>query len=286
MSTLPSKLLILSFLLVALYPPLSFFEREKFKHSSYTDVAIGNSHARAFNFSAMGVSGINLYKSGSDIRSALGTLEQVISNLESVERIWIPIAPAYLYRDKTHNLIKRQNLFDPHKLSNFMDAVRPRPRRWSDVRNYIRSAIVPSFSSGIFEGVKISYQIVDPDLIKPLADETVLRHLEHTSFKNNSNIEYLERILEISRAAKASVILITPPYTEEYFHHEYMRKYEKVFRVDLEEILLKHDNAMYFDLHDIFFEHLEFFVDDDHLNFQGASKFSEMLTQFYPEIFK
>ena len=293
MSTLHFRIVIIALLALFLFIPLGFKDIEESAiNQSASDLVIGNSHSMAINFSAMGLVGHNGYKAGADIRQTINHYYKLEKSLPSLVRVWIPVAPVYLFRDKTYPNLGRhektasifldklsstnENLaYIWRKISNFWSYGKIQIRR---LKNSLLKAAPDKEMKLIVEGAPASREILEVDEVVQLAEATALRHLENSSLQNTANFKRLERFSEYLRQKDITLIFFTPPYTSEYYNHPLLAEFRSYYKTRLTQIVEKHSNTHYFDFHDLYQrDSYIYFHDDDHLNLSGAKAFSKIL---------
>lgn len=130
----------------------------------------------------------------------------------------------------------------------------------------------------------------EPEAILARAEATYTRHMDYITndsgewIINENNLEALYGIIELCNEKNIEPILVTTPYRTEYV--EQYRENSPTFLEDfyslMDEITEK-TGAVYYDYScDMrFAEEPEYFFDVDHLNKEGAVKFTEIITESY-----
>ena len=296
MSILHFRMIILTLLALFLLLPSIFHVSGTPKiNQSSTDLAIGNSHARAINFHAMGLVGHNDYEDGADVRQTINRYYELEKSLPSLVRVWIPVAPGYIFRDKTNPKWARHEIFHSRffdeYLSRFFDEYlklsQPVSYFWSVGKRQLvtfKERLLHNTQHKethiIVEGATASRKILKVEEVDQLAETTALGHSENSSLQNTANIKRLEKFSEYLRQKDITLIFFTPPYTSEYYNHPLLADFESSYKTKLTQIVEKHSNTHYFDFHDLYQrESYMYFHDDDHLNLYGAKAFSSILQQ-------
>lgn len=103
-------------------------------------------------------------------------------------------------------------------------------------------------------------------------------YLSKQGYLDKDILLYFEKILQLCQDYDINVILIRIPVTREYFEEA-----SSIVPVDelYEQIDVVCDSypnvAHFFDYHDLYFDHPEYFFDPDHLNPRGSDLFTERL---------
>lgn len=285
MSILRFRILIIFAIGTFLFLPyfLRDLDATTYSETAYTDLSIGNSHALAINFATMHLIGINLYEAGADVLMTAESFYRVEKAFPHVKRVWIPVAPVYLYRDVSKPRWRRYGWFGSTRLVDF---IYENPEHWSFFRDYLKKiknyfiTAKPYEADGgiVVEGSLAYRQAVDPAQLPRLATRDALFHAQDASFSNTANATRLNDFLNYLNKKGITVILYTPPYTENYYNSPILKKYTDAYKKDLESITKKHPNVLYLDFHDLFKgKQLKYFYDADHINLQGAKAFSKVL---------
>lgn len=295
MSILHFRIVIIALLTLFLLIPLGFkdIEESAINHSA-SDLVIGNSHSRAINFHAMGLVGHNGLENGADVRQTINRYYELEKSLPSLVRVWIPVAPVYLFRDKTFPNWGRNEktaLIVLDKLSSANDDL---THIWSDISNFwshgkrhvhlLKNSLLKAAPNEemelIVEGASSYRKILKVEEVDQLAEMTALSHVENSSLQNTANLKRLEKFSEYLLQKDITLIFFTPPYTSEYYNHPLLADFESSYKTKLTQIVEKHSNTHYFDFHDLYQrESYMYFYDDDHLNLYGAKAFSSILQQ-------
>lgn len=293
MSILHFRIVIIALLALFLLIPLGFKDTEESAiNQSASDLVIGNSHSRAINFSAMGLVGHNGYESSADVRQTINRYYELEKSLPSLVRVWIPVAPVYLFRDKTYPNLGRHE----ETASIFLDKLSSTNENlahiWSEISNFwsygkrqihrLKNSLLKTAPDKemklIVEGAPASRKILKLEEVVQLAEATALSHSENSSLQNTANVKRLERFSEYLRQRDITLIFFTPPYTSEYYNHPLLVEFETSYKNILTQIVEKHSNTHYFDFHDLYQrDSYIYFYDDDHLNLSGAKAFSNIL---------
>jgi hypothetical protein len=287
------RIVIIALLALFLLIPLGLQDVEESAiNQSASDLVIGNSHAKAINFSAMGLVGYNGYENGADVRQTINRYYELEKSLPSLVRVWIPIAPVYLFRDKTYPNWARYEKTASKFADKLSIANENFPHTWSKISNFwsygkrqihlLKSSFLKKEPNQemklIVEGAPASRKILKVEEVDQLAEKTALNHVKNSSLQNTANFKRLEQFSEYLRQKNITLIFFTPPYTSEYYNHPLLAEFESSYKTRLTQIVQKHSNTHYFDFHDLYQrESYIYFDDDDHLNLSGAKAFSSIL---------
>lgn len=293
MSILHFRIVIIALLALFLLIPLGFKDIEASAvNQSASDLVIGNSHAKAINFGAMGLVGLNGYEGGADVRQTINRYYELEDSLPSLVRVWIPVAPVYLFRDKTSPNWGRHEKTASEYVDKLSNATENLDQIWSEISNFwsygkrqihrLKNSLLKTAPDKemrlIVEGASASRKILKLEEVVQLAEATALIHSENSSLQNTANFKRLERFSEYLRQKDIMLIFFTPPYTSEYYNHPLLAEFESSYKSRLTQIVEKHSNTHYFDFHDLYQrDSYIYFQDDDHLNLLGAKVFSNIL---------
>ena len=285
MSILHFRIVILSCLFMLFLLPTIWHDTRGIKvDTRITDIAIGNSHARAIHFGSMKLVGYNGYVGGADIRETLNQYRILKKVFPNVQRIWIPLAPVALYRDKATQKFAREsqflnNIFDMYFFweSDFVRLL----STGKDALKFFKSRIPPieqAEDEFVLEGARHSNVVLDTDSLQNLADKTASIHAQTASLAHVANKRRLKVLVQDANKRGIEVILFIPPFTEQYFNHKLLSEFTRHYNQDLSEFSKRYDGVYFFDFNNQFGEaDMRLFYDDDHLNFAGAQVFSPIL---------
>lgn len=269
---------------ISLFLILPFLIRESKiipNQGAITDLAIGNSHARAINFDAMGLLGYNGYEPGADVRDTIASFYRLKKHLPSLRRIWIPVAPVFIFRDKpTSEFLRETKIFK----ENIFDFWRLGHNWLSDIKKDLYPP--PASSNVVVEGAITSTSILDINQLEDLAFKTAVAHAQHASLGNAlKNLNIIEELINEAVKCDIKVILFTPPYTMEYYESNLLEEYRLLYNDLMLGVSDRQEGVYFFDLHDQFkVDQYNFFLDDDHLNLMGSKIFSPILLKTVSEI--
>jgi len=254
-----------------------------------TDIAVGNSHAMSLNFKSMGLFGVNHYIPSAGIIETVVNFKEVLRLYEGIERVWIPIAPVLIYRNKQFHGLKWFEELIPFSVVWHYNVVSNDFLAWGLPKSYIRDirCKILSCDTGsmiLVEGAPASITTVDPNDLTNLAYNTVENHTEYASLENDTNVRYFKKLLSLAEERNVKVLLFTPPYTDYYYNDPRMSSYVDRYQNEINSLIVNSDFAHYLDFHDLYDDkNYNFFHDDDHLNLKGAIHFSPLLKNAFTE---
>ncbi len=89
------------------------------------------------------------------------------------------------------------------------------------------------------------------------------------------NCEALCQIIEFGEEHNMRVVLVTTPVQEEYYA-TYGEQFLEKFHADVEAFVQEHQ-VEYWNYENLYFDREEYFTDSNHLNEEGASRFTELV---------
>lgn len=278
-------LILLTFIIL---PATSLSIKVNNSYDNITDLAIGNSHARSLNFSEMGLVGLNAYIAGADVREAIQSFHLRKDELTQLERIWIPVAPVFLFREKSKPSWARTrpgalsfvNVYMAiQDYSNSIHDFWMLPKnRLNELKNRILSYEFDKEAPLIFEGAVHTNYIVDFSQLSDLADETARSHAKDSSLTYVLNQSRIVEFVQEAESLELEIIFFTPPYTKAYYTNSVLAEYRLNYRSFFDKLSETNGNVYFFDFHDLFNQNqYNLFSDDDHLNFEGSKVFSTIL---------
>lgn len=271
-----------------LLPALPFVVKRESQLDHVTDLAVGNSHAMSLNFDAMGLVGLNDYIPGADVSATIQSFHLRSEQLSRLERVWIPVAPVYLFRDLSEPKYVRRHPFTIgvyEFIRPFYDYSQTIRKFWSAPKTFLFACLQPAINWEVkdveeiyVDGAKMKTTTLDVSQLFDLANSTARSHNEDSSVSNISNQVRIMDFIQATDMRGVEIIFFTPPYTREYFYHPLLREYVEKYKYFFEYISENYPSVHFFDFHDLFDEgQYEYFWDDDHLNLDGAKVFSPLL---------
>jgi hypothetical protein len=271
-------------------------------------LSVGNSHSMSIDMEALGVPGYHVWSLGGDVFEVEAQLAQLLPRLPVLETVLMPLSYGSFHRDNgacddpDRGMVR--SLFYAKPPSYGMLP--------GDFSNYfkgrMRAGLVhEDHGRGLFFGLQRwwndlpLYQPQYPDvlstdgrimdlsagprsheaLVKGAAEIVLPRHhrLQENMLGNNPDMAEdatacVERIIERLRAAELRIIFYTPPY-----YPAYTEGFDSATRQSMERIVLGLQRDHGIEYHDFsrdeaFMEHPEWFANCDHLNVEGARRFS------------
>lgn len=299
MSTSSFRYLLIVICLAFVSFPL-LFRKEEGKFNGVdalevTDFAAGNSHSRGLIFAEMGKVGYNAYVGNASPETTYATVFRYIFEMPNLERIWIPLHPSFFYTND-HRKTLTLKLIDllpdlwVAQLMDFEVDYRDALYYWRLGKEWLKSQLIEGYHTGaemaehmrVIEGAKHSCEIVNPNDIPRLADETVRSNVEESSLQNTQGLFFMNALLSLAGSLDVKVIFYVPPYTQGYRDHPGFEVFRTRFDHDLHDLLSKWEGVYFIDKKDFFSEkQTRFFMDDDHLNCFGAKEFSPVIYRDY-----
>jgi hypothetical protein len=241
--------------------------------------------------------GVSSYNTG----TALQNIKQSYFNLQEVLKYQSPeliILEAYSLDipDKSEEDrlgFKYENL-DPQKLSfrklravnnqfstikNKINAFFPLIRnhdKWKDAQ-YLSKNTTHTFEEDIFLGYKLTREIVNKESLL-----NKIENLPSTHFFSKENLDYFNRFIKLCKLNEIKVLVVRAPtllykYNVDYYNEAYKNTKEVC---DLYNVKYLDYNREY----NVFQLKENSFADEKHLNYQGATRISELLATYLEEV--
>ena len=137
--------------------------------------------------------------------------------------------------------------------------------------------ISTSEKSGHIRGWTSPHTHIFEDPTGTITQERVNVHFTNGYTESKRLRSAFDALIRTSNEKKIEVIFVTFPVTQQYAEKssKYIDKEE--FFSDIHSEYSHYGNIQFIDLQSVFFEHPEFFSDQDHLNLAGSVKFSKIL---------
>jgi small GTP-binding protein len=263
-------------------------------------ISIGNSHAGAISFEALGMRGMHLWRSGGDIHEAAFLMGELMPDLPAARCVLLPLSPYILDNDNA----VRTNL-DPRSRRRELYARTPSLRHlegdWKElVAGKVSPVVRPDNWMGVVRRKNRGRPLVRPDGFPTRADSIAVvpvdsiaavarrraavhrqRAMDLRTAATDPFARASARLDGIAAAAAArgmGLVLYSPPYTPEYLQALESEAVAAVRRAGA-DVASRHPHVLYLDAtaHPDLAPIRAYFRDGDHLNRQGARAFSAML---------
>lgn len=182
------------------------------------------------------------------------------------------------YRDGPGNIDRTMSYVSDHKSLDsayantnfyFKKWTKFLPLLNTDLNSTISDYIITKFGSNSSNENILSIENISNQKLEKDAFDRVEYQFKNPDF-SQEQLRYFINIIDYCKTNKINLIAVKFPVTKPYW--EYIKEY----KYDIEEVL-KLNQIDLIDLHDLFFDKNEYFIDQDHMNVNGGTLFSERL---------
>jgi hypothetical protein len=273
-------------------------------HSSEIQaVSLGSSHAKAIDFTPLGINGFHLSRGGSDLHETAFLAREVLPSLPAVKCMFISVSPHSIHGDNgaaisRDRLGSRRELYSGSTSTAYIEGDRNvfflsklAPLLREDHWGGVLAAFVGLRPARVTDNGALEAQKAAPALTGKALNEHGERSARHHEAlieevlrvkpsAKNGGYYALDALLGDLSASGITVVLYTSP-----LHHSYLRSTLPLrlqeTRAAGENLTQRHENAMYLDFSvaEPFATRSELFQDSNHLTAVGSHEFSSMLAE-------